>query len=196
MKTLLTLKKVQSLLAMSLLMIAANSHADWQLDQSNSSINFVTIKKGNIAESHTFGEFSGTLTSDKATITIATSSVDTKVDIRNERMREFLFETASFPNISISADIKSIMSNLETGQSSLVAIPATLELHGVTKQIVVSVRVSKLNADSYLVSSSEPVLIRAKDYALLEGVLKLSSLVNNLPIAETVPISFSLQFNK
>jgi len=147
-------------------MFTTSSHAAWQLDQSNSSINFVTIKKGNIAES------------------------------RNERMREFLFETGAYPTISINADVTSVIPSIETGQSRLISLPASLELHGVKNEISLALRVSKLSNEVYVVSSSEPVLIRAKDYAMLEGVLKLSSLVNNLPIAETVPVSFSLQFNK
>ena len=177
-------------------MFTTSSHAAWQLDQSNSSINFVTIKKGNIAESHTFKEFSGSLNSEAASIEISASSVDTKVDIRNERMREFLFETGAFPTISINADVTSVIPSIETGQSRLISLPASLELHGVKNEISLALRVSKLSEEVYVVSSAEPVLIRAKDYAMLEGVLKLSSLVNNLPIAETVPVSFSLQFNK
>ena len=177
-------------------MFTTSSHAAWQLDQSNSSINFVTIKKGNIAESHTFKEFSGSLNSEAASIEISASSVDTKVDIRNERMREFLFETGAFPTISINADVTSVIPSIATGQSRLISLPASLELHGVKNEISLALRVSKLSEEVYVVSSAEPVLIRAKDYAMLEGVLKLSSLVNNLPIAETVPVSFSLQFNK
>ena len=67
-------------------------------------------------------------------------------------------------------------------------------MHGVSKDIKLVARISKLSKTRLLVSSSQPVLIRAKDYNMLEGVVKLSSLVNNLAIAETVPVSFSLAF--
>ena len=169
--------------------------AKWVLDAVNTRVNFITIKKGNIAEAHVFSDVSGNVVAGKASITIKPDSVDSKVPIRNERMREFLFETGVYPSIEISAEVNNVISKLDAGSSQLVTIPATLSMHGVTKELTLDLRVSKLNANTLLVASVQPVLIRAADYNMLDGITKLSSLVNNLAIAETIPVNFSLQLN-
>ncbi len=173
---------------------SAKHHQSWQLDPSNSNLSFISIKKSNIAETHTFSEFDGNIDGGNATVTIKTQSIESNVDIRNQRMREFLFETGVFPEITIKADVEAALAKLEVGQSQLITLPANLSMHGVSKEINLAARISKLSKTRLLVSSSQPVLIRAKDYNMLEGVVKLSSLVNNLAIAETVPVSFSLVF--
>lgn len=170
--------------------------SDWMFESENSSVSFVTIKKGNIAESHIFTDISGTINSETATIIIKPNSVDTLVPIRNERMREFLFETKIYPTIQITANVNNILNNLTLGTSQSVSIPATLSMHGVTKSLSLDVRLSALNESQLIVSSTKSVLIRAADYNMLDGITKLSSLVNNLPIAESIPVNFSLSFTK
>ena len=190
-----TLKSLLLSVAMLLCMNAsAKHHQNWQLDSSNSSVSFISIKKSNIAETHTFTEFDGKVDGGTATVTIKTESIESNVDIRNQRMREFLFETGLFPEITIKAEVETALAELEVGQSQIVSLAANLSMHGVSKDINLVARISKLSKTRLLVSSSQPVLIRAKDYNMLEGVVKLSSLVNNLAIAETVPVSFSLVF--
>lgn len=198
MKTYTLYKTLQSLLLAAAMLFSANAaakhHQNWQLNPSNSSVSFISIKKSNIAETHTFAQFDGKVDGGTATVTIKTESIESNVDIRNQRMREFLFETGLFPEITIKANVEAALAELEVGQSQLISLPANLSMHGVSKDIDLAVRVSKLSKTRLLVSSSQPVLIRAKDYNMLEGVVKLSSLVNNLAIAETVPVSFSLAF--
>ena len=50
-----------------------------------------------------------------------------------------------------------------------------------------------MDSETLLVSSTQSVLIRAANFDMVEGITKLASLVNNLPIAETVPVNFSLE---
>ena len=198
MKKLTQCRTRQSLVLIASFIWCVNASAkhpqSWQLDSSNSSVSFVSIKKGNIAETHTFSEFDGQVNSGVASVTIQTESVESNVDIRNQRMRKFLFETGLFPDILISANVEAALNNVEVGQSKILSLPANLSMHGVSKELSLVARISKLSNNRILVSSSQAVLIRAKDYNMLEGVLKLSSLVNNLAIAETVPVSFSLVF--
>lgn len=170
--------------------------ASWNLDTANSRVNFVTIKKGNIAESHTFSDVSGSVVAGKASITIKPDSVDSRVPIRNERMREFLFETGLYPSIEIIADVEQVIDNLKPGHSAIVTLPASLSMHGVSEELNLEVRISQLGANTLVVASTQSVLIRAANYNMLEGITKLSSLVNNLPIAETVPVNFSLALTR
>jgi polyisoprenoid-binding protein YceI len=194
--------KLISTLALSLTFLLSTAvNADtlggvtnWALDSENSMVNFVTIKKGNIAETHRFTEVSGHIIDDKALITIQPDSVDSRVPIRNERMREFLFETGLYPTIEVSANTKQLIRELNSGTSALVTIPAKLSMHGVIEELNLEVRLSRLDLNTLIVASTQPVLVRAANYNMVAGITKLSSLVNNLPIAETVPVNFSLVF--
>ena len=63
----------------------------WQLDPEASAITFLSVKKDTIAETSQFAAISGQITErGVAQLIIALDSVDTKIDLRNVRMR-FLF---------------------------------------------------------------------------------------------------------
>lgn len=172
-----------------------DSAARWALNTEKSEVNFISIKKGNIAETHVFNDISGHILNGKAQFTIKPDSVDSRVPIRNERMREFLFETNVYPTIEINANVGDLVRSLKPGQSNMMTIPASLSMHGATKEIKLETRLSVINANTIVVSSTQPVLIRAADFDMVDGITKLASLVNNLAIAETVPVNFSLELD-
>jgi len=172
-----------------------DSAARWALNTEKSEVNFISIKKGNIAETHVFNDISGHILNGKAQFTIKPDSVDSRVPIRNERMREFLFETNIYPTIEINANVGDLVRSLKPGQSNMMTIPASLSMHGATKEIKLETRLSVINANTIVVSSTQPVLIRAADFDMVDGITKLASLVNNLAIAETVPVNFSLELD-
>lgn len=166
----------------------------WTLDSANSRVNFISIKKGNIGESHELTDLSGVIINNSPSISIRPDSIESHVPIRNERMRELLFETGLYPTIEVNADVVSQLSDMKSGDSLLATIPASLSMHGVSNTLDLELRISKLNSETLIVSSTQPVIIRAADYNMVDGIVKLSALVNNLSIAESVPVSFSLQF--
>jgi len=172
-----------------------DSAARWALNTEKSEVNFISIKKGNIAETHVFNDISGHILNGKAQFTIKPDSVDSRVPIRNERMREFLFETNIYPTIEINANVGDLVRSLKPGQSNMMTIPASLSMHGATKEIKLETRLSMINANTIVVSSTQSVLIRAADFDMVDGITKLASLVNNLAIAETVPVNFSLELD-
>jgi len=185
-----------SILTLFSLSLNAETTSSWRLDATNSKVNFVSIKKGNIAETHVFNDVSGSVVDGNASIIIKPDSVESKVPIRNERMREFLFETGVYPTIEVTANVNDALAELTPGNSSIATLPAALAMHGVSKEISLEVRITKLSANTLIVASTQPVLIRAADFNMVEGITKLASLVNNLPIAESIPVNFSLQLSK
>ncbi len=166
----------------------------WTLDSANSRVNFISIKKGNIGESHDFTDLTGVIAGNKASVIIKPDSVESRVPIRNERMRELLFETGVYPTIEVSADVAGQLDDLKSGDSLLSTVAASVSMHGITNKLDLELRISKLSSDVLIVSSTQPVIIRAADYNMVDGIVKLSALVNNLAIAESVPVSFTLQF--
>ena len=188
-----TIKIAATALTLSLVSLVSHAH-DWVLDTADSSISFVSTKKDNIAETHLFTDFNGNISNDKATVTIMPDSVESGIGIRNERMREFLFETGVFPKITITADT-GVLNGLQANVPVKTTIPATLSLHGVEKEISMDVMLLKTANASVTITSQKPVIIKAEDYNLNEGILKLSNLVGDIPITKAVPTYFSLVFN-
>jgi len=196
-KKILTLCITTTLLAAISLQVSAKGHAaKWQLVKDESIISFVSIKKGSVGEAHTFTDFSGLIDHNNATVTIKADSVDTNVPIRNERAREFLFETGIYPTISITSDVSAAMKVAKKGATKMTDLPATLSMHGISKEVSLNISVSRNGKGTISVASTKPVIIKAADYNMDAGVTKLAELVGSIPIASAVPVSFVLTFKK
>jgi polyisoprenoid-binding protein YceI len=175
---------------------AAGHGAKWELVKSESSISFVSVKKGSIGEAHIFTDFSGIIDHNQATVSIKPDSVDTRIPIRNERAREFLFKTGIYPTIKISSDVASAMAALKKGETGIVELPASLSMLGVTKEVSLSVSVIRNGKKSISVASIKPIIIKASDFKMEAGVAKLGELAGGISIATAVPVSFILTVTK
>jgi polyisoprenoid-binding protein YceI len=186
------------ILSLSLLLLAAPAYSAWQLDSKNSSLTFVSIKKGTVAESHSFKEFTGIINnSGLVNVTIDLSSVDTNIAIRDQRMAEFLFETATFAQASFSAQLNRVdIDAITIGSSQKMSLTGSLNLHGQQQELTLNVMVAKLSGNHMLVSTLKPAIIKAEDFALVAGINKLKSLANLPSIAYAVPVSFVLTFTQ
>jgi hypothetical protein len=170
----------------------------WNLISGQSSISFITTKKGTVSEVHTFKELSGSARVDgKTSVLIALDSVETNIDIRNERMREHLFETGTYPNIKIGAQIDlTALENLALGARQNSKGAFNVELHGQSKDYEADMWITRLTANKVLVESREAVVVHAEDFALNAGIDKLQELANLPSISPTVPVHFSLVFER
>ncbi|HFB55463.1 MAG TPA: YceI family protein, partial [Hellea balneolensis] len=150
----------------------------WNLINGQSSISFITTKKGTVSEVHTFKEFSGSARADgKTSVLIALDSVETNIDIRNERMREHLFETAKYPDVKIGAQIKlDVFSDLALGERRPSKGAFNVEMHGLSKDYEADMWITRLTANKVLVESRAPVFVKAEDFALQGGIDKLQEL--------------------
>jgi polyisoprenoid-binding protein YceI len=180
------------------LFLATPAYSAWQLDSKNSSLTFVSIKKGTIAENHHFKTFAGVINdSGLANITIDLSSVDTNIAIRNARMAEFLFETESFAQASFSAQLNTTdINEIAIGSSEQMSLKGSLNLHGQEQELMLKVMVAKLSEKNMIVTTLQPLIIKAEDFALVAGINKLKSLASLPSIAYAVPVSFVLTFSQ
>ena len=180
------------------LLITAPAYSAWKLDSSKSSLTFVSIKKGTIAENHRFKNFSGGINHKGiANLSIDLSSVDTNIAIRDQRMAEYLFETAKFAQANFSVQLnQNEIDTIASGSSKKMLINGSLDLHGQQQSIAVEVLVMKLSDKNMVVTSLQPVIIKAEDFALVAGINKLKSLAHLPSIAYTVPVSFVLTFTE
>lgn len=176
--------------------IAAAAQADWQLDNDQSHLTFVTIKATHIAEVHRFTQLRGSLNAaGQADIEIALASVETNIPIRNERMQQMLFDTDLFPSAGITATFDAeMLAGLTAGDSRMLDISAQLRIKDSSIPVSVPVLAARLNAETLVVTSARPVLVSADSVGLTEGVEKLREVAGLPSISRAVPVSFVLTF--
>jgi polyisoprenoid-binding protein YceI len=169
----------------------------WTLNTTDSNLNFATTKNTHNLEVHNFTAISGDINgAGVATLNIDLNSVNTGVALRDQRMRDLLFETATYPTATVTVAIPStLISSLTVGQLAATDISASLNLHGVTGAITTKVSVQKLSATRILVQSLAPVLVKAGDYSLTNGVEALRAAVGIASISVAVPVDFALVFD-
>lgn len=188
--------KTLSVLSLSLLSLNVLA-ADWQVDNSQSLLSFISVKKGNVAEVHRFETISGQFTNNgEFSLDIALESVNTGIEIRDNRMREFLFDVANFASASLTAKLEpSVIDQLAIGQSVSDTVAANLTLHGQTQPLSIGLVLTKLTADKLMVVSAQPLVLNVSDFELANGVEKLRELAGLPSISQAVPVSFYLTLN-
>ncbi|KZN44830.1 cellulose binding domain-containing protein [Pseudoalteromonas luteoviolacea] len=166
------------------------------LNPQSSSLYFVSTKKQHLVEAHTFDTLSGSISTEgEANLTIDLAGVDTGNETRDGRMKEFLFETDSFPTAEaqLSIDYAALIA-LPIGSSEKQSISATLNLAGVIKEVNADVVIRRLANNNVLVQSLTPIVLDATDFGLESGIETLKTLASLSVISYAVPVSFSLVF--
>jgi len=169
----------------------------WTLMPESSSLNFQSVKNVTKVESSRFAKFSGGIDPAGAvSIRVLLDSVDTKVDLRNVRMRFLLFETFKFPEAVISATIDpSLVSDLPAVRRKTVPLTYSLDLHGVTKGYEAEVAVTMISDNVVSVASTTPIAVPVEDFALMDGVRKLEEAAK-VTIIPHATISFDFVFTR
>jgi polyisoprenoid-binding protein YceI len=189
-----TFKKIMFIILMNI--IAFQSAADWQLSQQNSTVNFTTVKKEHVIENHYFENVSANISKEgKINLSIDLTSVNTKIAIRDQRIKEHLFNTLLFPKAIFTAQLNTNqLENLMSGSSKALRINGRIELHGQSQDVLINVLVTKLSKTTLLVASQESLIIKAQDFDLVAGINKLQALANLPSITHSVPVNFILMF--
>lgn len=170
----------------------------WSVDADASSLSYVSVKSGEIAETNTFSGLSGTVGEDgSATLQIDLATVETKVDIRNERMRDIFFDVAQYPTATVTAKVDpAAFDGLAIGESTAQPLEATLTVKGVEAPVETQVSVTRTAQDRVLVTSTEPVIVYADALKLTDGLATLQQLAGLPSITPAVPVSFSIAFKR
>lgn len=170
----------------------------WTLAPQLSSIAYVTVKSGEIAETNTFRTVTGRVEPDGAArLGVALNSVETNVDIRNERMKNVFFEVADYPEAVATLALEPAeFSDLEIGDRTQVETALTLALHGLEAEYDAVLFVTRAGADRVVVETAAPVLVDVRDFELGTGLETLRSLANLPAITPVAPVSVSLVFER
>ncbi len=170
----------------------------WQVDSEASRLSYVSVKAGEIAETNRFERLTGSVSpSGDAVIEIDLSSVDTGVEIRDERMRDIFFEVASNPSATVTADIDpSAFEVLGIGESVTQPLEGTLSVRGIDAPFATDVTVTRVGPDRVLAVSDEPIIVEAGRYDLIDRLGQLQELAGLPSITPAVPVTFLLALER
>ena len=184
------------LVIVALLVPTGAAWAQWELDGTKSAVNFISIKNDSVAETHSFTSLVGYIGEDGTVqLSIGLDSVETPIEVRNDRMREMLFETVKFPAATVSATVApDMLAAVAGGGTVTTELALKLELHGVEKSITVPVVVVGERAGHIQVFTPSPVIINAADFNLAAGVAALQSVAGLNAISAAVPVTVHLVF--
>jgi hypothetical protein len=89
-------------LGLGTLLVTTPSWANWEV-AADSRVQFVSIKQNTVGEISHFERVSGAVSQDgQVDIRVSLDSVETMIGIRNQRMKEMLFEVGVYPQASIT----------------------------------------------------------------------------------------------
>jgi hypothetical protein len=176
--------------------MASTANADWTLDNSGSQLAFVSTKAMDVAEVHTFTELSGSVGEDgHARVVIQLASVNTLIPIRDERMREILFQTALFPTATVDArlDIARLL-QMAVSTSEVLTTEILLTVGEAQLPLTAELLITRIAPERVLVATLKPVIVNAGALALADGVEALREIAGLPSISKAVPVTFVLQF--
>ena len=186
---------MRAMLALVMTLVSLPSLADWQLDPAKSSLHFVTTKASHVAEVHQFHSLQGKVNDQgHAELSIDLASVDTKIEIRDQRMREMLFEVAKFPVATLTANIDPMVLAIKVGESKDINLDGKLSIHGQSVAVQSPARVERLSDKVLQVNSLTPVIVNAKDADLIAGIEKLREVAGLPSISYSVVVDYNLTF--
>ena len=170
----------------------------WRLMEAESAVNFVSVKSGEIAEVHRFTGLRGTVGEDGlAELVVELASVETGIDIRNERMREHLFDVATHASATARSTVDiDRLDSLLLGQRSTVTLDLIVTLNGAQLRLDTPVVVTRIAEDRVLVESAGPVVLLADDVGYTAGLETLRELADLPSISPVVPVTVSLVFER
>lgn len=170
--------------------------ADWALDSERSHLAFISIKAKDVGEIHTFQEMSGTVSADgEVAVSMMLDSVETLIPIRNERMREFLFETTNYKEAVLSAKLDpAVIKDMAVGDIAQITAEGNLSLHGAVQPMTIVMQAAKLADDTVMVASTKPLIVDAAKFGMDSGVEKLREIAGLPSISNAVPVSFVMTF--
>ncbi len=165
--------------------------SNWQLTASQSQLSFVTNKNKTHREEHSLQFKQGHISADnQLSIELDLTTIDTLIPIRDQRLRDILFEVESYPVATISSQLPDVVELMQT-----VTLPFTLDLHGHQMELYAQVIIQKIGPQM-VVTNFEPVAVNGKDFGLDDAINKLTKIAGLQSIDYGVFTDFKLVFEK
>lgn len=178
-----------SLLATS---VAAES---WTVDSDASIVGFGSIKKDTIGEAHTISGVSGTVTADgTATIALDLATVQTNIDIRNERIAEHVFKGAGTANLIAQIDMEAV-GKLGVGEYMVTEVDGNLDLLGLLTPVFLEMFVMRTAEGQVIATSNSMLFVGTDEIGIDAGIDTLMQLADLPGITRAFPVTMRFVFN-
>lgn len=183
--------------ALALCLTATSTFAqDWKLNSDTSRLAFGSIKNSYNGEVHTFEGLTGTVSREGAVaIDIPLGGVATNIDIRNERMIEFIFNNAPAATLSASLEMGEL-NKMRPGETTTMELDATLSFLGNDVDVYTEVFVARLSGRSVLVTTNDMLVLDMDELGIDAGIDKLQELAGLDSIARVTPITMRFIFDR
>jgi polyisoprenoid-binding protein YceI len=171
---------------------APTEPADWTLVPAESYLSFISVKQTDIAEVSCFERFDVSVGADgNALVRIDLTSVATGVDLRDQRVRDHLFEVTSFPEASVNLALDMVAASaIAVGSKVSMPTSATVTLRAISVAVSADVEIMRLAADKVVVTPKKPIVLHASDFNMSAGIAYLVSLAGLESISSAVPVDF------
>ncbi len=169
----------------------------WVMNNDASALRFQSVKNETKVEFSTFATYIGSIDeTGLANVRVLLDSVDTKVDLRNVRMRFLLFETFRFPEAVVTMQIDpDVIADLPNARRKVVTMPYTIALHGVTSEREAEIAITLLDDNRVSVTSNTPISLPLTDFNLMEGMYKLEEAAK-VDIIPSATVTFDFTFDR
>ena len=168
----------------------------WTLEAETSNVTFGSIKNDYVGEAHSFGDISDHVSeAGEVLLELGLASVNTNIDIRNERMIANVFGDAAKASLNATVD-PSALDDLAPGESMVIDVEATLDLLGVETPFDLSLFVLRLSSDRVLASTNAPVFLSTEDLKIDAGIDVLQELASLDSITRVTPLTARLIFTR
>jgi polyisoprenoid-binding protein YceI len=171
-----------------------DSLRNWVLVSDNSNFTIGTTKNETVAEVHKFQKFDGFVHNNGiARVSVNLLSIDTGIEIRDERMQAMLFTTATQAVYSATLDMEKFR-KLEAGDSKDFQLQGSLEMNGQSTRIPVATKITRLDSGNYQIKTVSANKIDVGKFGFSGGIEQLRAVANLKNISPIVTFEFKLEF--
>ncbi len=179
-----------------------SSQTAWTIDRASSNLHFVSTKAGapgvaGVSEVSTFKRFEGGMSATgDIKMTIDLASIDSGIEIRDERLRTMLWNVKATPTATFTTKLGiDAMTKFAASRVNDFDIAGELSLAGQTKPVTAKLRATRVGENSLLVTTRAPIVINSNDYGLRAGVEALREVVGLNFVSASAPVDFALVLN-
>ena len=188
---------ITSRLLLALLTLTAlPAQANWYLDNESSRLSFTSTKNANIAEVHRFLTLHGKVDRNGAAeLEVELESVSTGIALRDERIREQVFNVEKFSRAKINAQLDlGPINDLAPGAQLELRLPLVVQLHGKSHNYRAELLATRLDEQRFQVVTLEPLVVNAEDFDLVPGFTTLRNAAGLSVVSLAVPVGAVLIF--
>ncbi|MGO1117596.1 hypothetical protein ACTL6U_02765 [Rhodovibrionaceae bacterium A322] len=169
---------------------------DWVLNEEDSKVAYGSIKKDTVGESNHFTSLSGSVSNEGAVrVEIDLTSVETWIDIRNERMVAYVFDGIEPAVFSATVDMGEL-TGLAPGEVTTTELKGTLSFGSKELPVETDIFVARLTDKRVLVTTDEMIMLSTDDLDLNPGIDKLMELAKLPGITRVAPVTLRLLFDQ